>query len=554
MCTEVYKHQHIETGGNLFGLWTTSGSAVIHVAPGPGKNCRRTTASFHQDIEYMHRVGRFVNDNYMLCHIGEWHSHHSLSLNRPSDGDEQTVRRNFPQGVPKFLVIIANIKNRDTIKLSPYFFTDGGRRYEKAEVKVLDSEGPFSNDDKVMEQIQLGAEGGEDQENETTLVEIASHNEGSPNNTRRGQNMDSNSLQGRNARSTFVQGNQSSTTSRLHLNSSPPVVSPKPTLKSTFNSQANQSQPTSPATSSGPTTAGGVEPMDTSNTILLPPRDYEDASATSGNPTSVSPTVTPAEDQPQPDKNLNGDDKAPSEREIVLKKVHDQLKKWFGSQSESMFNFESSKNCPGAAEISFKHNRRFWMVRFPKGFPVDPTKLFCSQFQETVRFSVSRVNKVDIVEPLDNDVNILLSIKKRCDDFKCDVCNHFTKESLSTSDCSSASMQKLATIVNELANDVTMAIGQIDKLKKRCFSDSEAEITFMHGVCRWLIRFTVSFPDVPAIVHYFISEWSTQKRDVTLHGNRSCGPQALNSPEMIIKAIHNTCVCTSCSSARRKYR
>ena len=153
MCTEVYKHQHIETGGNLFGLWTTSGSAVIHVAPGPGKNCRRTTASFHQDIEYMHRVGRFVNDNYMLCHIGEWHSHHSLSLNRPSDGDEQTIRRNFPQGVTKFLVIIANIKNRDTIKLSPYFFTDGGRRYEKAEVEVLDSEGPFS-DAKIMEQIQ----------------------------------------------------------------------------------------------------------------------------------------------------------------------------------------------------------------------------------------------------------------------------------------------------------------------------------------------------------------------------------------------------------------
>ena len=86
-------------------------------------------------------------------HIGEWHSHHSLSLNRPSDGDEQTIRRNFPQGVTKFLVIIANIKNRDTIKLSPYFFTDGGRRYEKAEVEVLDSEGPFS-DAKIMEQIQ----------------------------------------------------------------------------------------------------------------------------------------------------------------------------------------------------------------------------------------------------------------------------------------------------------------------------------------------------------------------------------------------------------------
>ena len=158
MCTEVYRHQHIETGGNLFGLWTTSGSAVIHVVLGPGKNCRRTTTSFHQDIDYLHRVGRFVNDNYMLCHIGEWHSHHSLALNKPSSGDEETIRRDFPQGVTNFLITIANIKNRDTIVLSPYFFTDEGRRYEKVEYVFLDSNGPYSNDDKILEQIQLGAE------------------------------------------------------------------------------------------------------------------------------------------------------------------------------------------------------------------------------------------------------------------------------------------------------------------------------------------------------------------------------------------------------------
>ena len=159
MCTEVYKHQHIETGGNLFGLWTTSGSAVIHVFLGPGKNCRRTTTSFHQDTEYLNRVGRFVNDNYMFCHIGEWHSHHSLSSDKPTNADEQMIRCNLPQSVPKFLVIIANIENRDTIKLSPYFFCDEGRRYEKAEFKVLDTDGPFSLDEKIMEQICLGAEG-----------------------------------------------------------------------------------------------------------------------------------------------------------------------------------------------------------------------------------------------------------------------------------------------------------------------------------------------------------------------------------------------------------
>ena len=160
MCTEVYRHQHIETGGNLFGLWTASGSAVIHVVPGPGKNCRRTTTSFHQDIEYLHRVGRFVNGNYMFCHVGEWHSHHSLALNKPTSADEQIIRRNFPQGLTKFLVIIANIKNTDTIVLSPYFFTDEERRYEMAEFVVLGTDGPFSLDVKIKEQIQLGAEGG----------------------------------------------------------------------------------------------------------------------------------------------------------------------------------------------------------------------------------------------------------------------------------------------------------------------------------------------------------------------------------------------------------
>jgi hypothetical protein len=137
ICAEIYKHQHIQTGGNLFGVWTTSGSAVIRVVIGPGQGCRRTNTSFHQDSEYMARVGRFVNDGHMLCHIGEWRSHHSLILDKPSAEDEITVKRSFPRGVSKFLVIIANIRNGDTIKLSPYFFTHGGERYEIAEYVVL---------------------------------------------------------------------------------------------------------------------------------------------------------------------------------------------------------------------------------------------------------------------------------------------------------------------------------------------------------------------------------------------------------------------------------
>ena len=112
-------------------------------------------------------------------------------------------------------------------------------------------------------------------------------------------------------------------------------------------------------------------------------------------------------------------------------------------------------------------------------------------------------------------------------------------------------MAQLTTIVNRLADDVTAGLDQVDNLKKCCLSDREAEITFIHARWRWLIRFPMK---LPATVHYFTSEWSSLERDVILHGNYSRGPQALNSPELIIKAIQMTCLCVSCSSARRKYR
>ena len=176
----------------------------------------------------MNRVGRFFNDNYMVCHIGEWHSHQSLSLNKPSTGDQQTIRCKFPQGIAKFLVIIANIRNKDTIALSPYFFTDEGTRYEKGEYVVLDSEGPFSKDVKIEPEIQLGAEGAKDQQNGTTLEKIASQNGDFSYNARSRQNMGSNFQQGGIASSTYVHASQSSTTSRPDLNSLSQVDPPIP--------------------------------------------------------------------------------------------------------------------------------------------------------------------------------------------------------------------------------------------------------------------------------------------------------------------------------------
>ena len=494
MCTEVYKHQHIETGGNLFGLWTTSGSAVIHVVLGPGKNCRRTETSFHQDIEYMHRVGRFVNDNYMFCHIGEWHSHHSLAIKKPSTGDEQTVRCNFPEAVAKFLVIFATIKNTDIIVLSPYFFIDEGRRYKKAELVVLDSDNAFSHDVKIMAQVQFGAEGVKHQLAESNRGGITLTTKENPLNThldsqqsiqacftcprdprekspsndlnpqpQRGNNNSasnsqakstSNQPSGKNANNVAsikgsdsetkrkggrqtprltshntktrqnkssrsqLDGNSSSTYNQPNLSSTrskPDANIPASSsdasqyqahphkLKSKYdqsisNCQVDPSLFKSQDTPSECTSGDSKEVMDTDNSDLTLHDDDKDISSSSEISPSESETITPVGSPAEPDRNKNDvDDEKSSEKEIVLKKIYDELKYWFGNEPQSNFNFETSDNCPGAIEIRFKHNYKYWMIRFPADFPATPAKLFHTS-EDSVRFN--ECAHVDLVEPL----------------------------------------------------------------------------------------------------------------------------------------------------------
>jgi integrative and conjugative element protein (TIGR02256 family) len=551
MCAEVYKHQHIETGGNLFGLWTTSGSAVIHVVLGPGQGCKRTNTSFHQDLEYMARVGRFVNEGYMLCHIGEWHSHHNLSLCKPSAGDESTVKRNFPQGMSKFLVIIANIRNGDTIKLSPYFFTHGGERYEIAERVVVESDSPFSTDAEIMIQIHLGAERKEDQQRrETTMVEYANHSGASL----RNGNTGSNSQRDGNTNPTRLQANQSSSllgisTSKPSTNSSDSLVNPSASTSkanpstsdslvnlSTRDSHVNQSSSQSQANPSGSTPCDHGEPMDTDDSDLRPSRDYEEANASPENATPESQASTSAGSQADPDKNKNDNEEVPSERQMVLKKVHDHLKNWFGRQSESMFKFECSKDSPGVIEISFKHNSKYWMVRFPKDFPNNPAKLFYS-YWEVPASLYNKCSDFDLVKPLNNEVHILLSIKKICG--VCKVCKHFTKESLSRFDLNSQSMNKLGALVDGLVNELSK-LGDVCPVNiTHPFNTSHAEVKFKHANKHWIIDFPAQFPDIPAKVYYLLHEGSSQKRDVLFHGKHSYGPQDLNTFELIIQAIQS---------------
>ena len=158
----VNEYPDLETGGDLFGLWTSQGrgglNPLIHIVLGPGAGCKRTKYSFHQHIPYLQRAGNMLTTNYMLGHIGEWHSHHQLTLFEPSSGDYSTVKRNYPSGFHGFLLIIANILPNSDVCLSPFVFREGSAMVERGHVVVLPRESPFRRPDTINRPIREGGE------------------------------------------------------------------------------------------------------------------------------------------------------------------------------------------------------------------------------------------------------------------------------------------------------------------------------------------------------------------------------------------------------------
>ena len=157
----VLRYPNVETGGDLFGLWTSEGDAVLHIVLGPGKDCKRTDVSFNQDVPYLQRNGELLTEKYMLGHIGEWHSHHQLHLFKPSHGDSSTVIRHFPSGAKfGFLLIIANIVAPNEVMLSPYLYTqESWRTYSKTgQIVTLQAANVFKKTKDIQDTIKIGKE------------------------------------------------------------------------------------------------------------------------------------------------------------------------------------------------------------------------------------------------------------------------------------------------------------------------------------------------------------------------------------------------------------
>lgn len=119
----VMERPDIETGGELFGFWTSKGDPVVLYAIGPGPKANHQVAFFQQDVAYLTEIGRELVERYGLQHIGEWHSHHRLGLPHPSGHDAATVASTLcERNLPRFLLCIASWDADDKLQFNAFGF------------------------------------------------------------------------------------------------------------------------------------------------------------------------------------------------------------------------------------------------------------------------------------------------------------------------------------------------------------------------------------------------------------------------------------------------
>lgn len=139
----ILDYPNTETGGQLFGYWTASGSPVVVFAIGPGPRANHQIAFFNQDVQYLERVGHILVSHFGLMHIGEWHSHHTLGLDKPSGHDAHTMQKSIDWlHLNRFLLCIGNCRgNHYSIK--PYIFIENSSEYSNAEWEIKGDISPY---------------------------------------------------------------------------------------------------------------------------------------------------------------------------------------------------------------------------------------------------------------------------------------------------------------------------------------------------------------------------------------------------------------------------
>jgi hypothetical protein len=140
----ILDYPNIETGGDLFGVYTTSRVPFIRYVLGPGKDAQHNPAHFRQDETFFNRNADMLIKEHNLYHIGTWHSHHSLGIDHPSGGDNQSMFYGMEaDGLESFLLVIGTIDDRKSPCAKAYSFSLSRRKYSPSQWVVLNEESPI---------------------------------------------------------------------------------------------------------------------------------------------------------------------------------------------------------------------------------------------------------------------------------------------------------------------------------------------------------------------------------------------------------------------------
>lgn len=117
---------NIETGGNLFGFWTPFGIPVVHYVLGPGPQAVHDVMHFRQDFDFLESHADQLVATHALHHIGSWHSHHSMGLTQPSQGDALSTLEGMREcGLSSFLLLIGNCRAGKSSVQAYRYHSDG---------------------------------------------------------------------------------------------------------------------------------------------------------------------------------------------------------------------------------------------------------------------------------------------------------------------------------------------------------------------------------------------------------------------------------------------
>jgi hypothetical protein len=90
ICGDSLQWGNDETGGELYGLYTSCGSPVILLATAPGPKAAHEATHFAQDLDFFRRMMGLLTP-YGLQPVGAWHAHQALGIHGPSTGDVSQV-------------------------------------------------------------------------------------------------------------------------------------------------------------------------------------------------------------------------------------------------------------------------------------------------------------------------------------------------------------------------------------------------------------------------------------------------------------------------------